>query len=133
MPRRIWLCLPPLLLLALDAGLTLAGQPAHYWDGAYGECKELNPAAALVLGWHPALFLIAIGMIGVGLALGIQLLPLPLAKVFSLVAAFFSAVGASSWLVELGLVGWILTIVLLWSSERFVTFAWKKSQANGVA
>ena len=33
--NRIWLCIMPIVLFALDITLTLCGQPAAYWSGDF--------------------------------------------------------------------------------------------------
>lgn len=117
---RSWLCIPPLILLALDATLTLLGQPEAYWSGDYAHVKELNPAAWFLMGWHPVLFLAVVILIGGLITAVIFLLPRGHAYMLSLIASFLSAAGASSWLVEYGVVGWVLVLLLFWSAERVV-------------
>jgi hypothetical protein len=36
-------CLPPMAFCLLDCTLTLAGQSAAYWGGAYGQVNEASP------------------------------------------------------------------------------------------
>lgn len=54
-PRDPWFCLPVLFCMFMDAGFTLAGQPAEYWADP-GGVQEGNPAWALLLAKGPAVF-----------------------------------------------------------------------------
>jgi hypothetical protein len=54
--RRLWLCLPAIVLCATDGCLTLWGQPAAYWSGGFAVVREGNPLAAWLLTLHPLAF-----------------------------------------------------------------------------
>jgi hypothetical protein len=54
--RRLWWCLPALVLCVADGLLTLWGQPAAYWSGGFAAVREGNPLAAWLLGVHPLAF-----------------------------------------------------------------------------
>jgi hypothetical protein len=54
--RRLWLCLPAIVLSAADGFLTLWGQPAEYWSGEFANVCEYHPVAAWFLGIHPLAF-----------------------------------------------------------------------------
>ena len=41
--RFLGLCLPALAFAVLDGTLTLAGQSAEYWGGAYARVNEASP------------------------------------------------------------------------------------------
>ena len=49
LPRRLWLCVPPLIFYLADVSLTLAGQPSAYWRGNYDAVREINPLAHFLL------------------------------------------------------------------------------------
>src|SRR5260370_381248 len=51
--RRLWLCLPAIVLSAADGVLTLWGQPAEYWSGEVANVREYHPLPAGFLGIHP--------------------------------------------------------------------------------
>jgi hypothetical protein len=55
---RLYLWLPPLVMVPLDLGMTLWGQPQEYWGGAYA-VNEGNPLAEQLLLFHPMAFLAA--------------------------------------------------------------------------
>jgi hypothetical protein len=101
-PRRIWLCLPPVVLCGLDGGLTLWGQPAEYWANGYKTFHEGNPLAAWLLTVHPLAFTAA----GLGYCLGVcaAVLWLPVrgsVAVMTLVS-LAHAVAATTWVIALG-------------------------------
>jgi hypothetical protein len=54
--RRLWLCLPAVVLCAADGLVTLWGQPAAYWSGGFAVVREGNPLAAWLLAVHPLAF-----------------------------------------------------------------------------
>jgi len=54
--RFLGFCLLPILLTALDYGLTLAGQPKEYWAGDYGRAHEMDPILHTLLVYHPLAF-----------------------------------------------------------------------------
>ncbi|GEM_PF-5591014 len=37
MRRRLWLCLPPLVMCLIDDAITLRAQPDVYWSGLWHE------------------------------------------------------------------------------------------------
>jgi hypothetical protein len=57
--RRIWWCLPAVVLCAADGLLTLWGQQAAYWSGGFATVREGNPLAAWLLHLHPLAFAVA--------------------------------------------------------------------------
>jgi hypothetical protein len=98
--RSRGLCLPPLALASLDAGLTLLGQSPEYWDGNYSRVNELSPTFHHLLATHPLAF--AAGFAGWGLTFTglILLLPQTLALATSLAVAVGHTWGASTWLLD---------------------------------
>src|SRR4051812_2220176 len=62
--RLIGLCLPPLLVCALDCGLTLRGQSDGYWNGRFEEVNEASPTFNRLLKQHPAAFVAGIAVWG---------------------------------------------------------------------
>jgi hypothetical protein len=97
--RFLGLCLPPLAFAVLDGSLTLAGQSAEYWSGAYARVNEASPTFHDLLAIHPLAF--AGGFLGwmavfVGLIL---LLPDTLALIVCLVVTLGHTVGAATWIV----------------------------------
>lgn len=95
--RFLGLCLPPLAFAVLDGSLTLAGQSAEYWGGAYTRVNEVSPTFHHLLAAHPLAF--AGGLLGwMAVFVGfILLVPDTLALVVSIVITFGHAVGAATW------------------------------------
>jgi len=54
--RFLGLCLPPLAFSVLDGSLTLAGQSAEYWAGAFARVDETSPTFHHLLAAHPLAF-----------------------------------------------------------------------------
>ena len=96
--RFVGLCVPPILFCLVDAALTLAGQPAQYWNGNRSFALEQCPAGYYLLTLHPAAF--AIGtMLWVAAFVGVLLLLTDtLAVVTSIAVAFGHTACATSWL-----------------------------------
>jgi hypothetical protein len=95
--RFLGLCLPPLAFSVLDGSLTLIGQSAEYWAGAYARVNESSPTFNHLLAAHPLAF--AAGLLGwmavfVGIIL---LLPDTFALVVSIAVTLGHAVGAATW------------------------------------
>lgn len=51
--RRLWLCVTPWVLCALDNTLTLWWQDPRYWRGFRGLASEANPIGLPLLRMHP--------------------------------------------------------------------------------
>jgi hypothetical protein len=95
--RFLGLCVPPLAFSALDSTLTLAGQSAQYWGGAYGQVNEASPTFHQLLAIHPLAFVAgSLGWMAVFVGL-ILLLPDTLALIGSFVTTMGHTVGAATW------------------------------------
>ncbi len=129
----MWLGLPPLLLCALDGALTLAGQPAAYWQGDRAAARELNPLFDLLLRYDPGVAVAGLVVWLVMIALAVLLLPGRSAFLAAFACAFGHACGAASWMVTLGVPGWVLAVLLLIAAERLVALSWRaaRRQAAG--
>src|SRR5688572_28953523 len=105
--KFVGLCLPPSLVSALDGALTLAGQPAEYWQAfdATGRpdaapVYEVSPTFHYLLATHPLAFA-AGGAAEIAVLVGlILLLPRPLALTLSLAAVIGHAWGSTTWLAD---------------------------------
>ncbi len=96
--RLMGLCLPPLVLCALDGVLTALGQSGVYWAGDYARVNEASPAFNHLLQIHPAAYAVGIlawAAVFVGIIL---LLPDTLALIVSIAVTFGHTVGAATWL-----------------------------------
>lgn len=96
--RLLGLCLPPLAFSAFDGFLTLAGQSAEYWNGAYEQVNEASPKFHQLLAIHPLAF--AAGLctwmfVFVG---AILLVSDTIALILSIAVTFGHTVGAATWL-----------------------------------
>lgn len=58
--KGFWIVLPLLLVMALDGGCTLLGQPAAYWQGNLSAVHEGHPMLAWLLGQGPKAFLLGV-------------------------------------------------------------------------
>jgi alpha-beta hydrolase superfamily lysophospholipase len=115
---RLWLCLPPLLLYACDVLLTLAGQPAGYWQGDFASAQEFNPLANALLRLHPLLFVSAALAWAVAFTAIILTWRSRLAVVMAFLITFLHAVGAATWLMRGGVPGYVAAVGLLFAAER---------------
>jgi hypothetical protein len=115
--RVLGLCLPPLVLCALDCGLTLVGQSADYWGGNYHRVNEASPTFNHLLQLHPAAFA-AGNLVWVLLFVAvILLLPNVLALITSIVVTFGHTVGAATWLLYRFHYGYQMCLGLLLASS----------------
>jgi hypothetical protein len=95
--RRLWLCLPAVLICALDQILTLAGQPASYWSGSFHDAQEGAPHGLILLTMHPTAYIVAaLGYILVFCAF-ILWLPGRLARILATGLVIGHCWGASWW------------------------------------
>lgn len=95
--RFVGLCLPPLAFSALDNALTLVGQSAEYWDGAYRQVNEASPTFHHLLATHPLAFAAgALAWMAVFVGI-ILLLSDALALVACIAVTFGHAAGAATW------------------------------------
>ncbi len=120
--RRAWLCVPPTAACWADVAMTLAGQNGRYWAGDYARVREFNPAARLLLQFHPLLFVAA----AAGSSLLIAVLVLKwrgrLAVPLAFAVTFCHAVAAAAWLLRFGAAGLVAAGVVLFAAERLWTW-----------
>jgi hypothetical protein len=96
--RLVGLCLPPLVLCALDGTLTLVGQSADYWSGHYAAVNESSPTFNHLLQLHPMAFAFGLLVWSAIFVAIILLLPETPALIVSIAATFGHTVGAATWL-----------------------------------
>jgi len=96
--RLLGLCLPPLVLCALDNTVTLLGQSAAYWAGNYLQVNEASPTANHLLQIHPIALIVGTAMWMAVFVCIILLLPDALALIVSIAVTFGHAAGAATWL-----------------------------------
>lgn len=56
--KKLWLCLPFILVFLCDGSITLYGQPEAYWAGNYSLANESFPAFNWALQQHPLVFVL---------------------------------------------------------------------------
>ena len=96
--RVLGLCLPALLLCALDNTMTLLGQSAAYWAGDYLRVNEASPTFNHLLQIHPAAFIAGM-VVWMAVFVGmILLLPDTLALIVSIAVTFGHTAGTATWL-----------------------------------
>lgn len=123
---RLWLCLPIIVADILDGTETLLGQPAEYWNGSRNLVNEFNPMARWFLEIHPAALLIYVIFDLLIVSTLIMILPLTIAKIFSVFWTMSGAIGLYNWLAGPLHMGWwksnlatlIPTIILVYALER---------------
>lgn len=96
--RLLGLCLPPVLLCALDGSLTLAGQSAEYWAGNYAHVNEGSPTFNHLLQLHPTAFAAGLTAWAAMFVAVLLLLPETTALILSIAITFGHTAGAATWL-----------------------------------
>jgi hypothetical protein len=122
-----WLCAGPAAFCLLDAAVTLAGQPAAYWQGDFAAAVEFNPAGLWLLRWHPAVFgaaLLAWLVLFAGLILW---LPGGWARGLSLAVLFGHTLGLASWAVGRAPYGWLVCVGLFLLAAEVMAWTWKRA------
>lgn len=124
--QRFGICCGPLALAVVDAVVTLSGQTADYWAGAFGQAHEFNPLAYWLLALHPGAFVVGFAAWMIAVVLGILMLPREWARVFALAVMISHAIAASTWLFRwsYGYVAVIALFGLAWCFDRLI---WRKS------
>lgn len=123
--RRWWLCVPAIVSYSADVIATLVGQPPEYWAGRHHLVEEANPVAAWLLALNPWLA-VSLGLVwATAFCLAIRWWRYGAAAAGIL--AVGHAVGAASWLVQLGWPGWIGIAVLFVLVERLWNWCRKRS------
>ncbi len=110
--------LPVLSMMSCDIALTLLGQPSWYWMGDPESVQELNPLARWLLQQSPWLFLSLAILWMVLVSVVLLFWRHRFTKWIALVFTFAHAIGASTWLIRLGALGWFGAVALLFVAER---------------
>jgi hypothetical protein len=96
--RLLGLCLPPLILCAVDATMTLLGQSSAFWSGDFRQVNEASPTPNQLLQVHPLAFIAGM-LVWMAIFVCVILLSLDaLALIVSIAVTFGHAAGAASWL-----------------------------------
>ena len=98
--QRAWTWIGPTVMCLIDVGVTLACQPAKYWQEGYRFVHEANPVARWLLAIDP-FALVAGNLLWILLfSTVIVRLPFRSARVVALVILIAHALGASTWLIR---------------------------------
>lgn len=96
--RRLWLCLPPVVMCLIDDAITLRGQSSAYWSGHWGDGFDANPVVQFCMQHHfltmQALTAAWIAAFSALIILG----PRRIALFVSLALTFAHGSAASTWL-----------------------------------
>jgi hypothetical protein len=126
--QKLWLCLPAVMMCALDAGLTLVGQRQGYWAGDRTVINESNPVGYVLLAWHPLAFVGGI-LVWMAIFCGVALaLPKRLAASVVLLAMSHAG-GASIWLLYFDWprpVGMLVAAVFLLTADVLIGWSWRR-------
>jgi len=93
-----WALVPLAVVMVLDFGFTLVGQPDCYWDGSYEECVEMSPVGRVLLRSGPVWFGIAYFFYAIAVCFFVGKLKKPLDIAFIMGLLLGHAWGSSSWL-----------------------------------
>ena len=97
--RFVGLCLPPLALGALDAGVTLLGQSDVYWSNHLA-VNEASPFFTALLQVHPLAFVAGATLWLAIIVAMIMALPLLPALLLSITIVMGHTMGAGSWMFD---------------------------------
>ena len=121
--KRTLMCVPPVVMLVVDAALTLRGQVPDYWSGGYSFAREDNPIACWFLQLHPMSFVSGVILWTVLFMAAIHRLPIKLARVTAFGVMLGHALGAASWLWQWRF-GPVFVFGLLLAARALDTLIW---------
>jgi len=94
------MCAGPVVMVVVDAALTLGGQAPEYWAGDCSFVRESNPIACPLLELHPMAFVLGVVLWTVSFTAAIHRLPTGWARVVAFVVMFGHTLGAATWLLR---------------------------------
>jgi hypothetical protein len=123
--RKLWLCLPPVLLGLVDDGITLWFQRSEYWAGDYSAALEANPHAFWLMQRHPLVYQVAfVAYLAVVCVLTLKL-PRRLSLILSLGVTIGHTWGATTWLPERVPEDYWISIALCALAAILVVLSWE--------
>jgi hypothetical protein len=125
--RRCWILLPALILYCVDVSLTLLEQPAEYWAGDRVRSDEINPIAYPLLKAGAIWFALGAFLWASAFASFVLLARLSVVRIVAYLIAFGHAIGASTWLVRHGTMGWIASVGFLSAAAWMARRCWSHS------
>jgi hypothetical protein len=102
------MCAGPLVLVAIDAAVTLLGQTPEYWAGGWDVVREHNPLAYWLLRLGPGAFCLGVVLWAGLVVAAVHLLPVALARGTAFCVMFGHALAATTWLLR-----WHFGIILV--------------------
>jgi hypothetical protein len=129
MRKKLWLCLPPLVLCLADQIVTLRAQPQEYWTGLYHMAQEGAPHGYWLFSQHPLAYIAAAAGYMVAFSLVILALPRRLAETASIALVLGHAWGTATWLYH-DLSYWCV-LLLYFLSAALIVFALAMSEVGG--
>ena len=131
--RKLLLCVPPLVLCAIDQTITLAGQSSSYWSGNYADANEVNPLFNWLLQQHPLAF--EAGILAWILLFGavIMVLPRRAAMAASIAIVLGHTWGTATWLCLKIHHGYWIALGLFLASAIVIVLTWEKYCGKGAA
>jgi hypothetical protein len=123
---HIWLCCAPLLLRALDYGITLFAQSTEYWAGDYGRAVEGSPVLRWCLEQHPLMFVAVALALTVPFVLFILCWPERPARLLAGVLVVGHFYGVASWVFESEACGPTVLVALLYFCGSLIETTWRK-------
>lgn len=111
--NRLWLAVPAICLILLDAVLTLLGQGVDYWAGDYYFAREYAPHAKYLLQQSPIWFMFGIFFYILLIIFVLTTISIRWSKIFSLALIMGHTWGASSWLLSQRTDYWFILLVFL--------------------
>lgn len=124
-----------LSIMSLDVALTLINQPAGYWNGTRTHVDEANPLVVGALASHPAMFVVVTAVFGMLASLFICLAWQWASQLAFLFLACAHLYAASTWLLNLQLVGpgfgLGLTAVMILVFSMLTPLAWHRAYLAG--
>ena len=124
---KLWLCVAPASVCALDAAVTLIFQPATYWSGDLETVNEISMIDRWMLVQHPLVFVGWVLAWITAFSMAILWLPLRASQVFALTLILGNAAGASSWIIWRITNGFWICNVLFLTIGALVVVTWREA------
>lgn len=112
--QHLRLCAGPLVLRALDYGITLCGQSPAYWAGEFHRANEGSHLLRWCLQQHPLLFVAVAAVLSLVYTLFILCWPEQPARLLAAVLVFGHAFGVFTWIAGSPVCGPVAAIAILY-------------------
>lgn len=128
--NKLWLCVAPLLAIAIDVALTLNGQGAQYWAGDYHLANEASPPGNWLLVQHPLAFIAGMVTWTAFLSLIILALPRIASQILALALVIGHTWGAVSWFRHVFDVSYWSSIAYFALMAACVVLTWHRTRGH---